>query len=140
MGLLHHERMLYHWAISCSYRWVIVTQWYSAPLMYTFLYTDVYRINPCQWAVTVKVHWLKTKYKPTVRMWEHPVETHVHQSKHHWHNSARIFNNILYPELFRGYFSFQPVLHDWCNKGCGTYYPVCGMMHITKPLAANWRE
>ena len=28
------------------------------------------------------------------------------------------------------YFSFQPVLHDWCNKGRGMYYPVCGMMHI----------
>ena len=28
------------------------------------------------------------------------------------------------------YFSFQPVLHDWCNKGCGMCYPVCGMMHI----------
>ena len=20
--------------------------------------------------------------------------------------------------------------HDWRNKGCGMYYPVCGMMHI----------
>ena len=28
------------------------------------------------------------------------------------------------------YFSFQPVLHDWCNKGRGMYYPVCGMVHI----------
>ena len=28
------------------------------------------------------------------------------------------------------YFSFQQMLHDWCNKGCGMYYPVCGMMHI----------
>ena len=28
------------------------------------------------------------------------------------------------------YFSFQPVLHDWCNKGRGMCYPVCGMMHI----------
>ena len=28
------------------------------------------------------------------------------------------------------YFSFQPVLHDWCKKGCGMCYPVCGMMHI----------
>ena len=28
------------------------------------------------------------------------------------------------------YFSFQPVLHDWFNKGSGMYYPVCGMMHI----------
>ena len=23
------------------------------------------------------------------------------------------------------YFSFQPVLHDWYNKGCGVCYPVC---------------
>ena len=30
--------------------------------------------------------------------------------------------------------SFQPVLDDWCNKGCGMYYPVCGMMHIKEPL------
>ena len=37
--------------------------------------------------------------------------------------------------------SFQPVLHDWCNKGrgmcypvCGMCYPVCGMMHIKEPL------
>ena len=28
----------------------------------------------------------------------------------------------------------QPVLHDWCNKGRGMYYPVCGMMHIKEPL------
>ena len=32
------------------------------------------------------------------------------------------------------YFSLQPVLHDWCNKGRGMYYPVCGMMHIKEPL------
>ena len=32
------------------------------------------------------------------------------------------------------YFSFQPVLHDWCNKGCGMCYPVYGMMHIKEPL------
>ena len=28
------------------------------------------------------------------------------------------------------YFSFQPVLHDWYNKGRGMYYPICGMIHI----------
>ena len=28
------------------------------------------------------------------------------------------------------YFSFQPVLHDWCNKGRDMCYPVCGMVHI----------
>ena len=27
-----------------------------------------------------------------------------------------------------------PVLHDWCNKGRGMCYPVCGMMHIKEPL------
>ena len=28
------------------------------------------------------------------------------------------------------YFSF----HDWCNKGRGMCYPVCGMVHIKEPL------
>ena len=32
------------------------------------------------------------------------------------------------------YFSFQPVLHDWCNKCRGMCYPVCGMVHIKEPL------
>ena len=32
------------------------------------------------------------------------------------------------------YFSFQPVFHNWCNKGCGMCFPVCGMMHIKEPL------
>ena len=32
------------------------------------------------------------------------------------------------------YFLFQPVLYDWCNKGRGMYYPVCGMMHINEHL------
>ena len=34
-------------------------------------------------------------------------------------------------ELF---LSFQPVLHDWCNKGRGMCYPVCGIVHIKEPL------
>ena len=36
--------------------------------------------------------------------------------------------------IVESYFSFQPVLHDWCNKGRGMYYPVCGIMHIKEPL------
>ena len=32
------------------------------------------------------------------------------------------------------YFSFQPVIHDWCNKSRGMCYPVCGMVHIKEPL------
>ena len=29
---------------------------------------------------------------------------------------------------------FQPVLHDWCNKGYGMCYLVCGMVHIKDTL------
>ena len=32
------------------------------------------------------------------------------------------------------YFSFQPVLRDWCNKGCGMCYSCCGMVHKKEPL------
>ena len=32
------------------------------------------------------------------------------------------------------YFLFQPVLHDWCKKGCGMCYPVCVVVHIKEPL------
>ena len=32
------------------------------------------------------------------------------------------------------YFSFQPVLHDWCNKGHGMCYPVYEMVHIKDVL------
>ena len=32
------------------------------------------------------------------------------------------------------YFSFQPVLHDWCNEGYNMCYPVYGMVHIKEPL------
>ena len=37
------------------------------------------------------------------------------------------------------YFSFQPVFHDWCNKGRDVCYPVCGMVHIKEPLLLNER-
>ena len=30
------------------------------------------------------------------------------------------------------YFSFQPVLHDWCNKGRAIL--TVGMVHIKEPL------
>ena len=32
------------------------------------------------------------------------------------------------------YFSFQAVLHNWCNKGRGMCYSVCGMTHIKEFL------
>ena len=45
-----------------------------------------------------------------------------------------VVGSILYGVDPLSYFSFQPVLHDWCNKGRGMCYPVCGMMHIKEPL------
>ena len=31
-------------------------------------------------------------------------------------------------------FLVPPVLHDWCSKGRGMYYPVCGVVHMKEPL------
>ena len=45
-----------------------------------------------------------------------------------------VVGSILHGVDTLSYFSFQPVLHDWCNKGRGMYYPVCGMVHIKEPL------
>ena len=38
------------------------------------------------------------------------------------------------------YFSLQPVLHDWCNKGRGMCHPVSGMMHLKELLLQNRKE
>ena len=46
----------------------------------------------------------------------------------------RVVGSILLGVDPLSYFSFQPVLHDWCNKGRGMCYPVCGMVHIKEPL------
>ena len=35
-----------------------------------------------------------------------------------------VVGSILYGVDQLSYFLFQPVLHDWCNKGCGMCYPV----------------
>ena len=37
------------------------------------------------------------------------------------------------------YFSFQPLLHDWCNKGRGVYYSVCEMVYIKDPYCKSER-
>ena len=36
--------------------------------------------------------------------------------------------------------AFQPVLHDWCNKGRGMCYTVCGDGAYKRTLAANRKE
>ena len=45
-----------------------------------------------------------------------------------------VHRSILHGVDSLSYFSFQIVLHDWCNKGRGMYYLVCGIMHIKEPL------
>ena len=41
-----------------------------------------------------------------------------------------VVESILHGVNPLSYLSFRPVLHDWCNKGRGMCYPVCGMVHI----------
>ena len=45
-----------------------------------------------------------------------------------------VVGSILHGVNPLSYFSFQPVLHDWCNKDRCMCYPVCGMVHIKEPL------
>ena len=45
-----------------------------------------------------------------------------------------VVRSILHVVNPMSYFSFQQVLHDWCNKGRGMCYPVCGLVHIKEPL------
>ena len=49
-------------------------------------------------------------------------------------HGAMIVGSILYGVDPMSYFSFQPVIHDWCNKGRGMCYPVCGMVHLKEPM------
>ena len=32
------------------------------------------------------------------------------------------------------YFTFQPLLHEWCNKGRGMCFPVSGMFYLNSTL------
>ena len=45
-----------------------------------------------------------------------------------------VVGSILHGVDLLSYFSFQSALQDWCNKGRGMCYPVCGMVHIKEPL------
>ena len=45
-----------------------------------------------------------------------------------------VIGSILHGVDPLSYFSFQPVLHDWCSHSCGMCCPVCGMVHIKEPL------
>ena len=58
--------------------------------------------------------------------------TMIRHSTMELHLALKIDRSFMVDPL--SYFSFQPVLHDWCNKGCGMCYPVSGMVHIKEPL------
>ena len=45
-----------------------------------------------------------------------------------------VVGSILHGVDRLSYLSFRPVLHNWCNKGRGMCYPVCGMVHLKEPL------
>ena len=42
-----------------------------------------------------------------------------------------VVRSILYGGLIE---IFQPVLHNWYNKGCRMCYPDCRMVHLKDPL------
>ena len=48
--------------------------------------------------------------------------------------SVAVWDSLGIMEDPLSYFSLQPVLYDWCNKGRGMCYPVWGMVHIKYPL------
>ena len=69
----------------------------------------------------VVVHWLKRE----ITQWVH------HEG------SIRLMLRWVVGSILHGvdslsYVSFQPDPRDWCNKGRGMCYPVCGMVHIKR--------
>ena len=47
------------------------------------------------------------------------------------HSQCMGINYVQYINVdSKNIFSFQPVLHDWCNKSRGVCYPVRGMLYI----------
>ena len=90
-------------------------------------------------------HWLERE----IAQWVHPMKDRSDEPSHHERRtygcdlSQKVLSHDnVYCEIGPrpetanplSYFSFQPVLHDWCNKGRGMCYPVCGMVHIKEPL------
>ena len=61
------------------------------------------------------------------------VSRHAPMPSPPYHPSS--YSQVVMSFSLQSYFSFQPVLHDWCNKGCGMCYPVCGMTHIKERVA-----
>ena len=65
------------------------------------------------------------------------IETVRYRIEDEWERSLMVrwvAGSILGGVDLLSYFSFQPLLHDWCNKGRGVCNPVCGIVHIKQPL------
>ena len=56
--------------------------------------------------------------------------------RHGWWNTKvrACVRDALAEQSLIHYFSFQPVLHNWCNKGHGMCYPICRVVYIKEPL------
>ena len=113
----------------------------------SFICTILDRIAHTTTFVTqVMEHWLEREIAQWVHPWRINQTTHhtmniSYDGLHCWeqipvYTTQRKQCSSACIQLFfpLSYFSFQPVLHDWCNKGCGMCYPVCGMVHIKEPL------
>ena len=81
---------------------------------------------------------ISSTHKKSKHFWL--TETHTHGSFACFHQLKFLSiecNFLEVPGFTNNNFTlvgFQPVLHDWCNKGCGMYYPICWMVHIKEPL------
>ena len=69
-------------------------------------------------------------------LWHRHDDWDRHSSPQNIGGSGRHFNYSFQVtfQILTSYFLFQPVLHDWCNKGCVMCNPVCGIVHIKEPL------
>ena len=116
---------IYWWELSSDWPHIILM---FRPLDYPLLHTR----NPIYWRKEGNVLFYHT---PT-----HFIYGYI-ESDRDRENLLLPPHALLFPATSKGSFictnpqtSFQPVLHDWCNKGHGMCYPVCGMVHIKEPL------
>ena len=97
---------------------------------YSFqLAASVLLYTPSQWLYTPS-QWQDSTYHspcvPTIRIWEHPVETH-YQSKHHCQNPDTGLNNSpncwsVFVQLHVNYRKYQPNILNVLHNGSNTDY------------------
>ena len=129
-----------HWYVAPTGMWhplVCGTHWYVPPtgMCHPLVCATYWYVPPtgmCHPLVShllvCATHW----YVPPTGMWHWgPTTTLVLSNRMTWPDADITVGKM--KEILQTV-SFQPVLHDWFNKGRGMYYPVCGMVHIKKPL------